>query len=573
MQKIIAIIVCCCWGAVSWAQPNINRVEYFFNTDPGFGNATNVPILASNNIDTGFVANIANLPLGLNSMYIRSRDANGKWSVTNRFLFVRLSPVVTAPNINKAEYFIDTDPGFGNGTNVPVAASPDIANIVVGVNLTGLSEGLHSLYVRSRDALGNWSVTNRFLFVRSSIPVAAPNITRAEYFFDTDPGFGNAIPIPVTPGPDLSTIPVSLHIDSLGEGLHSFFIRSQSATGRWSVTNRWLFVRATPNPSAGVADVEYFIDTDPGFGKGVPIAINTALNIPDYISPVNITGLSVGDHRLYIRSKSAEGKWSVTNIITFPIAALVATPSINVNGITNKNMCGATSFKLSYHATGTYNVGNVFTVQLSNAAGSFTSPTAIGSFAGTVSSIVNCTIPLHIADGNAYKVRVVSSNPAVTGIVSDTVFTLFNQPSFNDTTVFIVCANETVDLTAVYNTTGFTTQWNTGNPANAGAGVYRLASANTAKCTDTAFVTVKQDIATWTGTVSTNWHTAGNWSINRVPSEKTHVIIATGTPNICELSVSDVNISSLQVKPGAVLNVLNSRKANITAKCNPLPPG
>lgn len=201
MQKIIILIGCCCFTLFSWSQTNITKAEYFFNTDPGFGNGINIPITPAADLSNiNFPANLAPLSLGLNSLFIRSRDANGKWSVTNRFLFVKTS-AFSSTNINKAEYFIDVDPGFGNGTNVPVTPSTDIANTAFNVNLTGVSEGLHSLYIRSRNEDGRWGVSNRFLFVRSFS--AVQNVTLAEYFFDNDPGFGNATPITLTPGSDL----------------------------------------------------------------------------------------------------------------------------------------------------------------------------------------------------------------------------------------------------------------------------------------------------------------------------------------------------------------------------------
>jgi hypothetical protein len=210
-------------------------------------------------------------------------------------------------------------------------------------------------------------------------------------------------------------------------------------------------------------------------------------------------------------------------------------------------------------------------VQLSDANGGFTSPSIIGSVSATVSSIVNCTIPLHIPNGSGYKVRVVSNNPVVTGIQSDTAFTLFDQPRFADTAVFVVCQQDKFNLLNVYNTSPYTLTWSTGTPSVAPIGNYQMFTQNTSKCKDTAVIIVKQDVAKWTGTTSKNWHTASNWSTNRVPGITTHVIVEAGTLNICELSQSNVTVSSVQVKPGAILNVTNSRLVSITANCSPLP--
>ena len=64
---------------------------------------------------------------------------------------------------------------------------------------------------------------------------------------------------------------------------------------------------------------------------------------------------------------------------------------------------------------GAYNSGNTFTVQLSDAAGSFTSPTTIGSASGTSSTSIACTIPEAQTIGSGYRIRVVASDPSVIG--------------------------------------------------------------------------------------------------------------------------------------------------------------
>ena len=46
-------------------------------------------------------------------------------------------------NINKVEYFFDTDPGFGNGTSVPVTPTPDLTNLSFNINIVTLPQGFH----------------------------------------------------------------------------------------------------------------------------------------------------------------------------------------------------------------------------------------------------------------------------------------------------------------------------------------------------------------------------------------------------------------------------------------------
>jgi len=80
----------------------------------------------------------------------------------------------------------------------------------------------------------------------------------------------------------------------------------------------------------------------------------------------------------------------------------------------------------AFTSSGTFAVGNTFTVQLSSAAGSFASPTAIGTLTGASaeglnpSGSINFSIPSATASGTGYLIRIISSNPSVTGTSSAT---------------------------------------------------------------------------------------------------------------------------------------------------------
>jgi hypothetical protein len=479
-------------------------------------------------------------------------------------------------NITAAEYFIDVDPGVGNAMGITISApSANIINQSFSIPLGPVAPGVHSLFIRSRNSNGKWSVANRFIFYKTSSGTSASNIVKAEYFFDTDPGIGNAFNIPVTAGTNVQQINFSPGIGPLAEGVHQLFLRSQNAIGQWSITNRFIFYKQNPAkglPPAAITSVEYFIDTDPGFNNAVPLAVNPAAVLPDFTMRVNISGLSAGDHKLYIRSRAGTGM-SITNVYDFAITAAAASPFINVNSLTKKQMCARDSVNISFDARGTYNAGNTFNVELSNAAGSFASPVIIGSNTGTKSAIVGCRIPPNTLGGSNFRVRVSSTNPVVTGLTGTDALTIGNWPNLGpDTAVFHLCPGVNVDLNPLYNTTGLSAVWNTVNPAAVVPGNYRLVVANSYGCTDTAFAVSMLEVATWTGTTSSNWHTSANWSIGKVPTENTHVIISGGTPFPCIISNSNISAASIQVRNGANVQTINNRVANIKGKCSTLPP-
>lgn len=69
-----------------------------------------------------------------------------------------------------------------------------------------------------------------------------------------------------------------------------------------------------------------------------------------------------------------------------------------------------------FTSTGTYNPGNIYTAQLSDASGSFAFPVSIGTLSSTANSgTIAASIPAGTATGTLYRIRVVSDNPIITG--------------------------------------------------------------------------------------------------------------------------------------------------------------
>ncbi len=843
---VMALLITFFPKANLYAQPNLVKAEYFFDTDPGFGKAINVPVSAGKVItNQNISANINTLQTGIHQMYVRVQDADGKWSISNRTFFFKMppAPVSGLPNVVKAEYFFNTDPGFGKGSNIPITAGTTIMDKSFDASTETLPVGIHQMYVRVQDGQGKWSISNRtFFFKMPPAPVGGnlPNLVKAEYFFDADPGFGSGINIPITAGTTILDKNFEANIESLPIGVHQLLVRVQDALGKWSISNRTFFYKPPPIPTGGkpgIVQVEYFIDTDPGFGKGVPLPVLADTIFTAAPIKVNVTGLTNGKHRFFLRVKDTKGNWSISNMSEFDVTGAIAPPYIAVTGIDKKVHCAGDTFTLGYHATGTFNPGNQFTAWLSNASGGFGSEQLIGTVAATGSGLIGIKLPPHVPSGTGYRIRVKSSNTVVVGDANNIAITINDRPfapaftglsnvnggftmpysvpnrvgstfdwmitggtqasgattnsitvawpqpagdsafgslkvvettqfgcvgdtgtlapiiiyplaititaagivckgdaldvntvisgsfgtgntlsvqlsnatgnfatpaatasfayvasgvnkpatfklpipanlpngngyrvrirssnpvfigdttaaiiiqkpalgpditgsycngeSYNltqhftdnaltytyftqafepvanpamalagvyqvigknsvgcpdtamvtinmlpkpdlgaDITVYHVCAGETTNLLPLYNTASLTAVWNTVNPSSAGPGAYRLIVTNTQGCTDTAFAHIVLPTAIWTGAVSTDWHTAGNWSNGKVPDASTHVIISTSTPRICIISTADGLAASVQLKNGATLQLTNGKQLIVNGNCTVLP--
>ena len=114
-----------------------------------------------------------------------------------------------------------------------------------------------------------------------------------------------------------------------------------------------------------------------------------------------------------------------TNLIEIPVT--IATSPVD---LTN---CVGGSIDVPFTISGAYDAGNVFTAQLSDASGSFASPVTIGSITSTNAGTISAVIPAITPPGNAYRIRVVGSNPVVTGTDNGSAISINALPDVNTT--------------------------------------------------------------------------------------------------------------------------------------------
>jgi hypothetical protein len=88
------------------------------------------------------------------------------------------------------------------------------------------------------------------------------------------------------------------------------------------------------------------------------------------------------------------------------------------------------SITVPFTLGGTFTAGNTVTAQLSDASGSFASAVNIGSANTTTSGTVNATIPANTAAGTQYRVRVISSTPALTASANTSDITIVAVSNF-----------------------------------------------------------------------------------------------------------------------------------------------
>ncbi len=217
---------------------------------------------------------------------------------------VLLHGSVSAQQIVAGEYFVDVDPGVGRGVAVAGTAG-DTGIFSFSISTTALAAGFHSLGFRAKNSMGLWGhYENRVFYISSQTAVSA-TITAAEYFLDTDPGVGLAIPIPVTGG---DVVSLQFQIANIPAGFHVLAVRVKNETGSWShYESQAFYINPEPATAPDIVAAEYFIDTDPGAGLANALQVNQGSNVTLQFPVSNLRG---GFHVLAVRTKNESGVWS-----------------------------------------------------------------------------------------------------------------------------------------------------------------------------------------------------------------------------------------------------------------------
>ncbi|MBL7799180.1 MAG: PCMD domain-containing protein [Chitinophagales bacterium] len=138
-------------------------------------------------------------------------------------------------------------------------------------------------------------------------------------------------------------------------------------------------------------------------------------------------------------------------------------PAVTVNAITPTtyyvSSTAGSAISVPFTLLGNFVAGNTVTAQLSDASGSFTSPTVIGSTAATASGTISATIPAGTLAGTGYRVRVVTSTPALISADNGVNLTVINvSNSIAPTATQNIAAGQNGTLLTVTETAGATTR-------------------------------------------------------------------------------------------------------------------
>lgn len=167
----------------------------------------------------------------------------------------------------------------------------------------------------------------------------------------------------------------------------------------------------------------------------------------------------------------------------YTVYFFVVTHSVTT-GTINSSLCQGAGISVPFTISGTYNAGNVFTAQLSDATGSFTSPLTIGTLTSTTAGTISASIPSATAYGTGYRIRVISSNPAITGTANSSDISINTNPTPVITGNLAFCAGNSTTLDAgAYSAYNWSPGGSTQTKTTLMAGTYAVTVTDANGCT------------------------------------------------------------------------------------------
>jgi len=271
-MKSYKLIIMLLFASLLGLSQNITRMEYFVDTDPGYGNGISIPFSGTEIAEADFTVPLNGLGNGIHFLYLRAQNQSGDWSMTS--VHHILKDVFQSENdvIDHAEYYIDNDPGFGNGTAISVS-SGKIVDVAFNLDISGLSSGLHLLNIRTRTSNGAWSLPHIHHILSDVFQLADAEISGIEYFFDADPGLGNGTSVSVSAA-KVVDVAFEANLSGLTPGLHFLYARAKTNNNTYGNLHiHPIFVDVMGTADSEITALEYFIDADPGYGNAISVDV------------------------------------------------------------------------------------------------------------------------------------------------------------------------------------------------------------------------------------------------------------------------------------------------------------
>ncbi|HLO69222.1 MAG TPA: hypothetical protein VK167_00015, partial [Flavipsychrobacter sp.] len=224
----------------------------------------------------------------------------------------------------------------------------------------------------------------------------------------------------------------------------------------------------------------WFYDNNFGTGASIPLSVTPQISystygvITDTQNWVRLTAYFVADSaydNIVVGGFYQNTAVNTTQVTStgnsygyYYIDSVVVKVATGINNLyADSLICAGDTFQVPYTLNNsiTFTTGNVFSVQLSNASGSFSSGTSIiGTRTGNTAGSISCVVPTTVTPGSSYRIRILS-NSAIdsSGANFRDISIGVTRPNVSNSNNGPVCTGQQLNLTATSTTTGVSYKW------------------------------------------------------------------------------------------------------------------
>ncbi|MCK9562654.1 MAG: hypothetical protein M0R02_08030 [Bacteroidales bacterium] len=287
-------------GTIAYAQNSLVSYELWYNND--FENRTVAVVSESNHHNLLEILDVSVLPEGINTIHVRYKQSDGKYSVPLTKTFIKLSPLPEFVRNNVREYELWYNNDFANRTIAAVSES-NHHNLLEILDVSVLPEGINTIHVRYKQSDGKYSVPLTKTFIKlSPLPEFVNNNVREyELWYNND--FANRTITVVSESNHHNLLEI-LDVSVLPEGINTIHVRYKQSDGKYSVPLTKTFIKLSPLPEKNVnntiASYKYWFDDD--FSNVFYIDITEPHEIGIWIEELNLSEkLFGGEHSISIQ--------------------------------------------------------------------------------------------------------------------------------------------------------------------------------------------------------------------------------------------------------------------------------
>jgi hypothetical protein len=142
--------------------PSLSLISYDFNEGPDFITTIESDNPNEDETEATFMQDFdfSNLPEGINTIRVRATDEFGMQGITFTTILLVLPDPIQEPDLTRVEYWLDIDPGFGEGQQIFIQPGLNLFDEQIDFILENVELGPHKLWVRFKDNNGAWSVSH-----------------------------------------------------------------------------------------------------------------------------------------------------------------------------------------------------------------------------------------------------------------------------------------------------------------------------------------------------------------------------------------------------------------------------